>query len=203
MSYTCIYGNKNGIVAASDSRITYRFGIHMDHRKKVHISEEQGRVWVTSGLIRWHWKDYAWLAGRILRRPGKVEEKIQEIGELTVPLTFKRFVKSKKTCIFHIIIGQREETGFTVYDVKATNGMFTVIRRELPAFAEGGFNVKRFPKVDRMMMADFTLDRLKELAERRVAAAIAADKAEKKKNRRYRATIGGEICTEVLMPLKK
>lgn len=87
MSYTCIYGNENGLVAAADSRVTYRWHIHINHRRKVRLSEEQGRVWAISGLIRWRWKDYGYRADRILRSSGKAEEKIQEIADLTVPLT--------------------------------------------------------------------------------------------------------------------
>lgn len=86
--------------------------------------------------------------------------------------------------------------------MKAVNGMLTVIRRDLPAFAEGGYDVKRFPKVDRESLRSLSLAELAELARLRVENAVAADREKKKQDWKYNATIGGKVRVETLSPKK-
>ena len=67
MSYICLIGNENGIVAASDTRECLGNGSYYDNRQKVFSDKKQNIIWACCGLTVCDGKDYLRLVEFIMR----------------------------------------------------------------------------------------------------------------------------------------
>ncbi len=203
MTYICLCANEKAAALAGDSRVLLRFGIHHPFRQKVFLSHKPALAWACSGMVRWHWHDYAWHVGHILRGKNSMPQKLQRIGEVVTPMTLKRYQKTGQTTIFHLLIAEATAQGIEVYDVKASNGMFTISLLNPPVFLHAGYYTSRFTKPSKERFAEASPKALEALVREKTKEAIAIDQACKQEDKNFLRTIGGFVRSVCLLSQEK
>lgn len=196
MSYICLMVNEHGAVAAGDSRETFPARIHLDWRQKCFSLPEQKLIWACCGPTLRYGVDLLRCVKRLLRSQRPMEERFQNIAKLVGALTRVNLVGGNPGP-FCLLAAQWEEGGFTVWDCWVRNGVLTCHKTRLQpgeavSLHAGAWHRAMPPLVSDQLKA-LSYDRLRAMAQARVALAIAKDQQRRAENPKHNQTIGGPV----------
>lgn len=199
MSYICLIGNENGIVAASDTRECLGDGRYYNNRQKVFSDRKQGLIWACCGLTVCDGKDYLRLVEFIMRdKKTSYDEKVDYIERAIKKVTRENVDRLGYTSAMDILIGYMgKRTMITRINIglgyETKNTFFA------PLAIEGGCG-KMY--VEKMKLEDYnhlTISELKSYAQKRVNSVICSDERLSFENPDRERTVGGRVICEVLI----
>ena len=208
MSYICILANKNGAVAAADTRLTKSnkflpITYHTDHRQKVFKSTEGHVVWGLCGISTNGFRNLTGAMNKILADDGiPFAERLDSFRAVTPEMTARYQKKFKKAAAVITLLyasyedPQAPDVGY----ITVQNGYIAVdMKCTLPCAIQGGANAAFLTSLDGFRPKDiYSIRKLALMSRKRVQEAIDYDAERKKQDRKYVATVGGRILTKIV-----
>ncbi len=197
MSYICLMVNKNGAVAAADSRESFWNLAHMDWRRKCFSLPGQKLIWACCGPTVRLGVDFFRAAQLIFRGKGTVEKQLERIGNLVAKVTAVPIPGGDVSGVFCLLAAAWEKDGFTVWNMSVPEGKPVIKTRRLErgeaVSLHAGAWHRSMPPLSAQSLAHLTYEDLERKAEERVALAIEMDAQRKKNDRKYHPSIGGRV----------
>ena len=201
VSYLCMLASEQGIAAAGDSRLTLMpIPLHLDRSRKVFSAPEQHLVWACCGLTVWFGMNLAHITDRILRRPGPLRPKLEEMVHRLNPILRMCQKTRRKDAVFSLLVGVTEPGQVYLLTLDLLNGTTHRLKRwDAPAMTEAGWRrALRPPMIPSEQLRGRPVEELAELARQRVRWAVERDHELSVKNPAHRQTVGGEVRWVVL-----
>lgn len=198
MSYICLIGNKNGILAASDTRETFDTHNHRDNRQKVFKCKKQNLVWACCGLTMLEGKDYLRLVEFIMRDTATtLDQKLDYIYRSIKKATTEGFNRLGSGSAMDILIGHMGKRTMMIR-MNISLGNIQTNTFFAPLALQGGSGKLHLPKMKLDEYNELTYEELKKYAHKRVENVIQREIELCAKNPQRAQTIGGHIITEGL-----
>lgn len=198
MSYICLIGNENGIVACSDSRECLGNGRYYDNRYKVFSDKKQGLIWAACGLTVYEGNDYLRLVEFIMRdRATTYDEKIYYIEKAVKTATKGAFDKLGYGSAMDILVGY---TGKRTMITRINIGVGVEIKKTFfaPLAIEGGCGRTLVPKMKVSEYNTLSIGELKTYGENRVKEVMKRDYELSLANPDREQTVGGRVICQIL-----
>lgn len=192
MSYICLIGNENGIVAGSDSRETIAPNIFFDHKQKVFVDKKQNLIWACCGITKYNGIDYIDVVGNILQEALTFEEKILKLQAVFERVTKECYNYIGNGSVMDILIGKKSKRKMLL-KLNIKNGVVSSNTYFAPLAIEGGSGRAIMDKIPLNDYKSLSLEELKEFVVNRVSRVISKDKEITLNDSTHINTIGGDI----------
>ncbi|MCD8382664.1 MAG: hypothetical protein LUC30_07085 [Clostridiales bacterium] len=199
MSYICLMVNRNGAVAAADSRETFPGHIHLDRRQKCFALPERKLIWACCGPTLRFGVDLPGSVRHILDSDRPMEDSLERVAGSVQRLT--RLGPDPGP--FCLTAARWEDGGFTVWDFRQVRSdpgeRYTFRRRRWrvcgkgAVFLQAGAKHRLLPPVEAAGLTELSYEALRSAARERVTLAIRMDEQRRAADRHYNQTIGGQV----------
>ncbi len=196
MSYICLLGNENGILAASDTRETIAKGAYRDNRQKVFSCKKQNLVWACCGITMFEGKDYLRLVEFIMRdTKTSLSEKLNYIERSIKKVTREAVQSLGNGSAMDILIAHKGKRTMMIR-MNIANGNIKKNTFFAPLALEGGGGRFLLPKMKLEDYNHLSYKELKIYAQKRVGNIICKDIELCLNNASRAQTVGGHITVE-------
>lgn len=193
MSYICLIGNENGLVAGSDSRETLSNNEFNDNRQKVFVDKKQNLIWACCGITKYNGIDYIDVVESILRDSNlSFIEKIDRLQVMIERVTKECYSYIGNGSAMDILIGYKLKRKMLVR-MNIQNGEIKRNTFFAPLAIEGGSGKMIMNKIPLKDYNRLSLEDLKSYVNKRVLETIEKDKEISIKDPTHVNTIGGKV----------
>ena len=193
MSYICVIGNENGIVAGSDTRETIAPNKFLDNRQKVFVDKKQNLIWACCGITKYNGIDYIDVVESILRDTNlSFIEKIDRLQIMIERVTKECYNYIGNGSAMDILIGYKLKRKILIRMNIQRNTFFA------PLAIEGGSGKMIMNKLPLKDYNHLSLKELEVYVKSRVQETIDKDKEISINDPTYVNTIGGKVRTVAL-----
>lgn len=198
MSYICVIGNENGIVAGSDSRETIAPNKFLDNRQKVFVDKKQNLIWACCGITKYNGIDYIDVVERILRDTNlSFIEKIDRLQIMIERVTKECYNYIGNGSAMDILIGYKLKRKILIR-MNIQNGEVKRNTFFAPLAIEGGSGKMIMNKLPLKDYNHLSLKELEVYVKSRVQETIDKDKEISINDPTHVNTIGGKVRTVAL-----